>query len=71
MLKPYVYIQTNKSRDVRREAPDFTRLAYHHPELGRTLELCIAPNGTWSIAEGPAPGGDGDFTTIASGKLEG
>jgi hypothetical protein len=70
MLKPYVYVATGKSRDVQRDAPFGARLAFHHPELGRSVELEINPHGIWSVSERPAPGHGGEATVIAQGRLE-
>lgn len=69
-LKPYVYVETNKSKDVQREAPEGVRVAVHYPEIGRTVELHTNAHGDWWLEERPAPGHGGRAWTVAEGKLD-
>jgi hypothetical protein len=69
MLKPYVYVATGVSKDVRRNAPDGARVALHHPGLGRSIEVSMDAEGRWSVDSIPSPAHGGKSVGIARGKL--
>lgn len=69
MANPYVYIDTGKSKDVQRDAPNGARVAVHYPDLGRTIELETDERGRWYLQEIPAPGHGGSSLKLAEGGI--
>lgn len=67
---PNLYLDTRgASKVVRRGMPNGARVAFYLPDLNCVLEIAVETNGTWQVAESPAPLTGEPYKTKAKGRV--